>query len=157
MEDFKSYKVDTKRNVVKSHFKRGNLTLHTMPLPGSGLLLSFILRVMQNYDDIYPNAGKSLNSSILFYHRLVETFKYAYSQRMLLGDDQFDDVKSVVTNLTSQLFINDIHKSIDDSQTYNNYSHYGANVYIKPDAGTAHVSVVDKFGNAAAVSTTVNM
>jgi gamma-glutamyltranspeptidase/glutathione hydrolase/leukotriene-C4 hydrolase len=128
-----------------------------MPLPGSGLLLSFILRVIETYDDINPNARKSLNSSILFYHRLVETFKYAYSQRMLLGDDQFDDVKSVVTNFTSQLFINNINKSIEDSQTYNNYSDYGADVYIKPDEGTAHVSVVEKFGNAAAVSTTVNM
>ncbi len=53
--------------------------------------------------------------------------------------------------------INNIHKSIDDSQTYNNYSDYGADVYIKPDERTARVSVVDKFGNAAAVSTTVNM
>lgn len=157
LEDFKSYKAVTKQNAAKSHFKRGNLTLHTMPLPGSGLLLSFIMKVMEDYDDIYPNSTKSLNSSILFYHRLTETFKYAFSRRMLLGDDRFENVKSVVSNLTSQQFINNIHNRINDSQTYNSYSHYGADVYIKEDHGTAHVSVIDKYGNAAAVSTTVNM
>jgi gamma-glutamyltranspeptidase len=85
-----------------------------MPLPGSGLLLSFILRV-----------------AIIMRWKWMRWIKMSS--------------------------INNIHKSIDDSQTYNNYSDYGADVYIKPDERTARVSVVDKFGNAAAVSTTVNM
>lgn len=69
---------------------------------------------------------------------------------MLLEDNQFEYVNKVVANLTLQQFIDQTDNSIDDSQTYSNYNHYGADVYIKKDHGTAHVLVIDKYGNAAA-------
>lgn len=93
----------------------------------------------------------------------METFKYAYAKRMMLGDDKFDDVKDTISNLTSSEFISYVHKRIDDGKTFpaydpiTNTSHYNVSFYIKDDHGTAHVSVMDKWGNAAAVTTTVNL
>lgn len=76
---------------------------------------------------------------------------------MLLGDDHFEDVTDVMANLSSQQFIDYVHKKIDDRQAFNDPKHYGAEVYMKEDHGTSHVSIIDKYGNAAAVSSTVNM
>ena len=160
-QDFYDYKADVSKLVVTANLTRGNLQLHTFPLPGSGTLLSFILRVMEKYD--YNEKDKSLNGSIKFFHRLTETFKYAYAKRMMLGDDRFDDVKDTIKKLTSQDFINYVHSKIDDTKTFSafnkitNSSHYNVSYYLNDDHGTAHVSVVDKWGNAAAVSTTVNL
>ena len=133
------------------------MSLHTLPLPGTGTLLSFIMKVMENFDDLYPNAFKSLNTSVLFYHRLLETYKFAFSRRLLLGDDNFEDVSEVMANLSSQNFIDYIHNKIDDKKTFEEPDHYGAEVYMSEDHGTSHVSIIDKYGNAAAVSSTVNM
>ena len=161
-QDFKDYKANASKMVVTANLTHGNLQHHTFPLPGSGHVLSFILRVMEKYND-YNETSKSLNGSIKFFHRLTETFKYAYAKRMMLGDDNFDDVKDAVNNLTSQGFINFVHSRIDDTKTFpainktTNSSHYNVSYYMKDDHGTAHVSVMDKWGNAAAVSTTVNL
>ena len=161
-QDFNEYQPDVTKMVVTASLTRGNLHHHTVPIPGSGLILSFILRVMEKYND-YNETSKSLNGSIKFFHRLTETFKYAYAKRMMLGDDNFDDVKDAVNNLTSQGFINFVHSRIDDTKTFpainttTNSSHYNVSYYMKDDHGTAHVSVIDKWGNAAAVSTTVNL
>ena len=157
LKDFNDYKIDTQNKVIKTDFKRGNLTLHTAPLPGTGILLSFIMKVMEKFEDLYPNGFQSLNTSVLFYHRLMETYKYAFSKRMLLGDHRFDNVTHVMAQLSSQHFIDYVHNRINDSQTYDDPNHYGAQVYMTGDKGTSHVSVIDKYGNAASVSSTVNM
>ena len=161
-QDFNEYKADVTKMVVTASLTRGNLHHYTVPIPGSGIVLSFILRVMEKYND-YNETSKSLNGSINFFHRLTETFKYAYAKRMMLGDDHFEDVQDTIKNLTSQDFINFVHSRIDDTKTYpafdkkTNSSHYNVSYYMKDDHGTAHVSVVDKWGNAAAVTTTVNL
>ena len=56
-----------------------------------------------------------------------------------------------------------MHSRIDDTKTFpainmtTNSSHYNVSYYMKDDHGTAHVSVMDKWGDAAAVTTTVNL
>ena len=94
---------------------------------------------------------------------LTETFKYAYAKRMMLGDDNFEDVQDTIGDLTSQDFIDYVHSRIDDTKTYpavdkiTNANHYNVSYYMKDDHGTSHICVVDKWGNAAAVTTTVNL
>lgn len=120
LEDFANYKV----RVEEPHTAqlKDNITIYTSQLPGSGHLLSFMLRTMLTYKELYPAATKDPAKAKLFYHRLMETFKFAYAQRMHLGDDQFDDVKGVLANLTSSKFIDYIAHKIDDSQTHESNS-----------------------------------
>lgn len=103
---------------------KDNITIYTSQLPGSGPLLSFMLRTMLTYKELYPSATKDSKKAQLFYHRLMETFKFAYSRRMHLGDDQFDDVKDVMANLTSSKFIDYIAHKIEDNQTHESNSSF---------------------------------
>lgn len=58
-------------------------TLYSVPLPGSGSVLAFMLNMMRGW----IGAGSSVPvGSDLYWHRVVETFKYAYAKRTGLGD-----------------------------------------------------------------------
>ncbi|CAG2181670.1 unnamed protein product, partial [Oppiella nova] len=116
------------------------------------------MNVMQRYPDLYPNSANTLNDSVLFYHRLVETYKYAFAKRSHLEDSQTSKVLEVLEQLRSNEFAHNVSAYIDDSQTFKSDSgHYDKTpVFMSEDHGTAHASVVDSLGNAVAVTTTVN-
>lgn len=76
----------------------GNLSLFTTGLPGSGAVLSFILNVFDDYN-FSPASIADFNATILTYHRMIETFKYAYAFRTNLGDENFVDMAEVNVHL----------------------------------------------------------
>lgn len=135
-----------------------DLLLYTQPPPGSGVVLSIILRVMHKlgyYKNLKPQA--SFEAAELYYHRLAESFKFAYGQRAGLEDNPDDPerMKQLMEKLLSEKFIEEISSKVD-GKTHNNED-YGGLEYFRDDHGTAHVSVLDAEGNAAAVSTSVNL
>ena len=66
---------------------RDNLTLHSVPPPGSGAVLAAVLNIMQQF----PRHQDQDNA--LFYHHLVEAFKWAYAERSKLGDPRDDRIR----------------------------------------------------------------
>ena len=155
-QDFNIYKV-RERTAIKMNL-RDNITLYSIEPPGSGALLGFMMNVMGQYNDLYPNASETLEKSVLFHHRLIETWKFAYAHRMHLGDVDFDKNSTrIVEKLMNETYAEEIRKMIDDKKTqhdpnyYYNYATFGSF-----DAGTAHVSVIDSYGNAVAITDTIN-
>ena len=68
----------------------GNLTLFSMPPPGSGALLAFILNILAK--DLKPSKttdAYKISQDHLTYHRIAEAFKHAYAQRSHLEDPAF--------------------------------------------------------------------
>lgn len=57
------------------------MTLYSHPLPGSGILLTFMLNILSGY--------KLKDNDHLTVHRLIESFKYGYARRSNLGDPTF--------------------------------------------------------------------
>lgn len=133
-----------------------NMTMFGVRPPGSGALLGFILNIMSGYKDLYPEATRTEQDAALFFHRLIESFKFAYAKRMQMGDEQFDDVKSLVDELTSEEFAKRTRAQIRDDKTFP-AAHYGTVHAVADDHGTAHVSVVDQYGNAVAATSSVNL
>lgn len=136
-----------------------NLNLYTQPVPGSGVVLSIILRIMKELgylDNIKPRA--SFDASSLYYHRLVEAFKFAYAQRAGLEDfpDDPGRMENLMKKLLSDQFIKEAANKIDSDRTHTN-DYYGGLEYFQEDHGTAHVSVLDSDGNAAAITSSVNL
>merc|ERR1719167_972820 len=89
--------------------------------------------------------------------------KFAYARRTVLGDWGYttdhrmvEQVKSLVSNLTSPSWWEETRGKISDSQTQGNSSYYGAEYFNIEDHGTSHMSILSPAGDAVAVTTTVN-
>jgi len=50
-----------------------------------------------------------------------------------------------------------IRQKIDDTRTYTDPTHYGAVRYSVDDHGTAHVSIIAPNGDAASITSSVNL
>ncbi|KAG8297670.1 hypothetical protein J6590_030179 [Homalodisca vitripennis] len=80
-QDMNNYAVRTKDPPINASLS-GNLTLYTAPLPGSGVLVAFMLRLLDNFVQL---GDSDLERSQL----MIETFKHAYGRRTDLGDPYF--------------------------------------------------------------------
>lgn len=70
------------------------------------------------FNHLYPDAKENFNDSVLFYHRLMESYKFAYAKRMYLGDDNYDDCHNITDKITTDKFIEKIVNKIDDKTTH---------------------------------------
>lgn len=61
--------------------------IHVGPPPGSGIILAYILRIL---DGILPAPDAGLDA-----HRIVEAFKFGFGERSHLGDHEFVDPTGV--------------------------------------------------------------
>ena len=102
---------------------------------------NLIMLMIQNY-----NMQKA---DTLFYHRLIESYKWAYGARTLLGDphdpEHRESIINVVRNITSSQWARDVFlRKIHDTKTFNDPSYYGASFYNVDDFGTSHISIIDQ-------------
>ncbi|XP_055301023.1 scoloptoxin SSD14-like isoform X2 [Sitodiplosis mosellana] len=147
IEDLMQYKVRWETPI--SVKVMGNKTLHTLPLPGSGAMVAFIMNVLNDY---LPR-----QESVVSMQRIAEVFKFAYAERTKLGDGRFyENALKVVQNLTSIDFATEIRKKIEDNKTYQDYAHYGANFSSETDHGTAHINILAPNGDAISATGTIN-
>ena len=58
--------------------------------------------------------------------------------------------------MTSEDYSSHIRQKIDDDQTFN-VSYYEPAFEGFTDGGTAHLSVLDQFGNAVGITSTINL
>ncbi|CAL7949448.1 unnamed protein product [Xylocopa violacea] len=144
-EDLQNYKVKWSKPISTTI---GDLTMYTTPPPGSGAILTFILNVLYG---MVPNPNNKI-----MWQDIVETFKWAYARRTELADPDYFDVDSVLANLTSIDYANEIKKQIRFNETSNDPKHYGAVLDIPHDSGTSHVSVLAPDGSAVSVTSTIN-
>jgi len=153
MADLNAYTADWLPG-LEVDLARDNLTLHSVPPPGSGAVLAAVLNIMQQMPLLRPG------DEVLFYHHLVEAFKWAYAERSKLGDPQDDqitsEVRELVRAMTSQAWAEERAQLVRDNVTSNEVSYYGGQFNTVDEHGTAHLSVVAPNGDAVAVTSTIN-
>lgn len=104
LEDIKEYKgIITKQDLdnyrpewmdpISVTFENGR-TLYSAPPPGSGILLGFILNILDGYN-FTKDSIDGIDNTVLTYHRIIESFKYAYAKRTELGDTDFVNITQV--------------------------------------------------------------
>ncbi|XP_066940428.1 scoloptoxin SSD14-like isoform X3 [Macrobrachium rosenbergii] len=133
----------------------GGLTMYSVPPPGSGHILGFILNIMDEYD-ITPSSFDDENV-VVSHQRFTEAMKWAYAKRTELGDADFVDIFPLAKNLTSDEYAADIHAQITDDRTFQDPNHYGAVTAVDDNHGTAHFSLLSPGGDAVSVTSTVNL
>ncbi|XP_058055488.1 glutathione hydrolase 1 proenzyme-like [Anopheles bellator] len=129
---------------------RKSSQVYSIPLPGSGTLLNYMLNILDNY-------GELRRDDPLTWHRIIESFKHGYGLRTRVGDPPFvPGVERELTKLTSKTYARFIYEGIEDDRTHSDYQHYGAEFATENDQGTAHVSVLAPNGDAVSVTSTIN-
>ncbi|KAG7308880.1 hypothetical protein JYU34_006141 [Plutella xylostella] len=158
VEDMNNFRPEW-QEPIEVKLSEGN-TLYSVPLPGSGSVLAFILNMLQGW----VGAGTEAEvSSDLYWHRIIETFKYAYAKRTGLGDENRPadpeipySITELERNLSSPSWAASYRSAVDDARTYNDWKHYGALFEGADDHGTAHVVVVAPDGSVVSATSTIN-
>ena len=86
-EDLSSYQVEW-TEPVRVDLASSSVTLLTAPPPGSGAVLAAILNIVDSF-------GPSDDDRV-FYHRLVESFKWAFAARSNLGDPLDEEITEFI-------------------------------------------------------------
>lgn len=149
LEDLKAYKVVERQPIIGDY--RGYKVV-TMPPPSSGgVHLIEILNMLEHY----PIKEDGVNSAKNIHH-MAESMKLAYADRSeYLGDPDF--VKIPVTGLTSKAYANELVKTIDDNKARLSSDIKPGKPQPYESDQTTHFSVMDKAGNAVAVTYTLNL
>eukprot|EP00096_Caligus_rogercresseyi_P005675 TRINITY_DN21648_c0_g1_i1.p1 TRINITY_DN21648_c0_g1~~TRINITY_DN21648_c0_g1_i1.p1 ORF type:complete len:484 (+),score=97.30 TRINITY_DN21648_c0_g1_i1:63-1454(+) len=157
-QDLESYKAEWVDPV--SLDIQDDLRVHSIPPPFGGANLIYILNIMNQYP---KDALKSIFYSeepALWYHRLTESFKWAYGARSRLGDPKDEQIKDEIAELidemTSSSQAHKVYQMINDTQTYNNVSYYGGEFEVPSDHGTSHISIIGPNGDAISLTSTIN-
>ena len=100
----------------------------------------------------------SLSNAPDFHHKLVESFKFAYAKRSLLGDPNFQKSQRIfdelVSNLTNFDYAGTFASKISN-MTYD-YTYYEPSFELINDSGTSHLNVIDEKGMAVSITSTIN-
>ncbi|KAF3442934.1 hypothetical protein FNV43_RR16852 [Rhamnella rubrinervis] len=147
MADLRNYKVEVMDAMAADVM---GYTIYGMPPPSSGTLgLSLILNILNSYGS--PDAAKGN----LGLHRLIEAMKHMFSIRMNLGDPDFVNIDTFVSDMRSPDFAKKVREKIFDNTTFPpDYYMYRWSQLI--DHGTSHFCIVDTDRNAVSMTTTVN-
>lgn len=148
LEDLSKYEAKWRDPIT---FQYDNLTITSMSPPSSGgICLNQIMTMVEPFDlgDFGHNSLKSIQV-------LVEAEKRAYADRSFyLGDPDFVEIPS--ETLLSEVYLENRMKdfSFNRSTPADSISHGEIMGYESEE--TTHYSIVDQFGNAIAVTTTLN-
>ncbi len=147
-EDLEKYEAKWRKPIS---FKYKDATIHSMSLPSSGgICMAQILKSIEPF-----NIGQYKHNSTKYVQLLTEAERRAYADRAhFLGDSDFVDV--AIDSLISSEYLNNRMKNFSwtKANTSKEISHGKLN-NIESDE-TTHYSIVDQFGNAIAVTTTLN-
>ena len=148
LEDLKKYEAKWRNPVT---FEYEDLTITSMSPPSSGgICLGQIMKMIEPFDlnDYGHNALKTIQV-------IVEAEKRAYADRSYyLGDPDFVDIPT--ETLLSDVYLQDRMNNFSfEKPTPSDDLSHGNIVGYESDE-TTHYSIVDQFGNAIAVTTTLN-
>ncbi|XP_072161058.1 scoloptoxin SSD14 isoform X2 [Bemisia tabaci] len=147
-EDMKKYTVKIEETPVEAPLKDG-MTLYSVPLPGSGPIVAYILSLLNG---MLP--GDDLSTDFV---KIVEAFKFGFSQRTRCGDPDFVDAKDVLDLMKDQQHIEETRKKISRLETSQDPHFYGANFSVTADNGTASRVIVAANGDAAVMTGSINL
>ncbi|MBL4853854.1 MAG: gamma-glutamyltransferase [Robiginitomaculum sp.] len=146
--DLKNYQA-IKRKAVKGTYR--GYGIYSMPPPSSGgVHVVQMLNILEGYD-----VRALEHNSADYLHLLIEAMRRAYADRSkYLGDPDFFDVP--VKALTDKSYAEKLRSTIDRGKASRSQDILPGRNLPKESPATTHYSVMDKWGNAVSVTTTLN-
>jgi len=147
-EDLARYEAQWRTPVT---FEYDDLKIISMSPPSSGgVCLAQIMKMIEPYDlaEYGPNSQKAIQV-------ITEAERRAYADRsFFLGDPDFVDIPG--DELISNDYLKDRMSSFSFEQATKSSDVSHGEVMVVESMETTHYSIVDKFGNAISVTTTLN-
>ena len=147
LEDLKSYESIYRTPIIGIY--RGYTVVSMGPPSSGGTLLIQMLNMLENYDlkEIQRNSTE-------FVHLLTEVQRLAYADRAVhLGDPDFWN--NPIQMLTSKQYAKERLKLIS-SDIATSSKEIAAGNQLNESIETTHYSAMDKYGNTAGITTTIN-
>ncbi|KAI1332772.1 gamma-glutamyltransferase 1 [Xylariaceae sp. FL0255] len=148
IEDLKNYTAVTRKpGQIKYH----NYTVTATTAPSGGTVALSALNIAGGYDLGDPS---KIN---LTTHLIDESLRFAYGQRVNLGDPSFVDLVAYQEFMLSDATAAEIRANISFTHTLN-VSAYNPDGYEElPTPGTSHMVTADKSGMAVSSTNTINL
>jgi len=148
LEDMKNYHTVI-RKAVKGTYR--GYEVFSMPPPSSGgVHVVQMLNILEGYD-----LRALEHNSADYLHRLIESMRRAYADRSkYLGDPDFFDVP--VAKITDKSYGDRLRGTIETGTASRSEDILPGRHLLKESTQTTHYSVMDKWGNAVSVTTTLN-
>ena len=147
-EDFQNYKAIWRKPVT---FKYNDLNIISMGPPSSGgIVLGQIFKMIEPFDVSQFN-----HNSTEYIQLLVEAERRAFADRSkYLGDPDFNYIP--VNELLSRNYLSSRMNNFSFENSTKSESISPGGTDFKESEETTHYSIVDRFGNAVSVTTTLN-
>lgn len=148
LKDLSSYEAKWRKPL---QFTYKDLKITSMSPPSSGgICLAQIMKMLAPYD--LSKMGHNNEKSIQL---IVEAERRAYADRsQFLGDPDF--VKIPINGLLSDNYLKERMSSFNENKASLSTEIKEGNITYSESTETTHYSIVDKFGNAVAATTTIN-
>ncbi|GAA6061308.1 hypothetical protein JCM10212_005422 [Sporobolomyces blumeae] len=147
-DDLESYRPIVQRALEATY--RGR-KYYTGQYPSGGPIIQLLLNTLDGYKG-YVDDGKTGLSQ----HRFLEALKFAFAARTEVGDPAFIDNAAKLAEITTRDYADRVRANITDDRTHP-LDYYHPRFDVKETHGTTHLSVIDKYGGAVALTTTVNL
>lgn len=153
-EDLNNYAVKERKPIES--FYQGLRVLGGPPPSAGGASIAMALNILEGLH--FHRFGRNGPT----YVKLAEVLKYVFGMRAKLSDPDFSSaVKNFVKKMLSKRTAMTVRSQMEDgSTTTHDPEHYSPGGVVhaaQREAGTSHVSVVDKYNNAVAITSTINL
>jgi gamma-glutamyltranspeptidase/glutathione hydrolase len=154
LNDLASYAA-VERSPLRSQFL-GHGVLTVPPPSAGGVIIAQALGILEGHVSAMKNAGAAAPETL---HREIEALKHGFADRArFLGDPAFAHLP--MEHLIDPAYHRQLSGRLAPDGVLAHQA-YGTQTLPAPqpppDAGTAHVSVIDGAGNAVALTTTINL
>lgn len=146
IEDLKNYKAEIKHPVIGTY--RGYQIISTAPPSGGGTHLVELLNILENY-----NLSSFKHNGFEYIHLLAEAMKIVLADKAVnMADPNFYSVP--VEEITSKAYADKVRKYINLEKA--SFEYKAKSMLSRESNSTTHLSVVDKDGNIAALTQSIN-
>ncbi|KAK6191461.1 hypothetical protein SNE40_003146 [Patella caerulea] len=152
MDDLMNYKL---KDIQAISYRFGNITMHTLGVPSSGPVMGLILKIMEGFNFTADDLT-SFDKKTAMFHKMIESFKFAFADRLKLGDPLFVNMEDMMNKMVSPEYADFLRQQIDTSYTHNTTYYTNLTSGNWDSYGTTHISIIGPDGDAVAVTSTIN-